>query len=248
MTALVALPFVGIQQRAASGNVFSDEGMARPRVRAVTDPPTVLARVPRDDADERETIVRIGTMSLAFIGTSTGWIGGIAMGCTFSPRVLIQLIWMRCPRVWSCFRERPNSRARRTVGSPLAIPRTSSTGVTGRCRGSRRRSQSAGYDSHRNPDSERPEVTVVAEPAPLGMATAWANQSLRVEITLQTRGDRCCRPRVLRLRSQSRSYHTTSSTLAIHEPYFQLSAVMARACRNPRSGLSRLVQAVYSAH
>jgi hypothetical protein len=45
MTAPVALPFVGVQPRAASRNGFGDEGAARPRVRVVSHPKALLARV-----------------------------------------------------------------------------------------------------------------------------------------------------------------------------------------------------------
>jgi hypothetical protein len=43
--------------------------------------------------------------------------------------------WMRCRRVWRGVRDPPHSRARRAVGSPVAIPRHNSTKVAGRCRG-----------------------------------------------------------------------------------------------------------------
>src|SRR5262245_25848639 len=52
MTALAALPFVGIRLRAASRNVFGDEGTASLRVRVVAHPKALLARVARDNAHE----------------------------------------------------------------------------------------------------------------------------------------------------------------------------------------------------
>src|SRR5262249_15632241 len=87
MTAPVALPFVGIQLRAASRQVFGDEGTARPRVRVIARPTALLARVARDDADNRRTIVGIGAVAFALIGASA-WRGvRIAMGrAVFPPR------------------------------------------------------------------------------------------------------------------------------------------------------------------
>jgi hypothetical protein len=42
--------------------------------------------------------------------------------------------WRRCRRGCRCVRDTPNSRPRRTVGSPLAIARRHRTSVAGRCR------------------------------------------------------------------------------------------------------------------
>jgi hypothetical protein len=85
MAATITLPFVGIEQGAAWGHVVGNESVAGLPIRMVTDPQALLARVARDDADNGGTIVRIGAVSLALIGASTGWIGGIAMGRTFFP-------------------------------------------------------------------------------------------------------------------------------------------------------------------
>jgi hypothetical protein len=52
MTAPVALPFVGVQLRAASRNVFGDEGPARQHIRVVAHPQAGLAGVARDAADD----------------------------------------------------------------------------------------------------------------------------------------------------------------------------------------------------
>jgi hypothetical protein len=48
--------------------------------------------------------------------------------------VSFKLVWIRCRKVCSYLRDRPNSRARRALGSPLAILRSNSTRVAGRCR------------------------------------------------------------------------------------------------------------------
>src|SRR3712207_112841 len=80
MTAPVALPFIGVQPRAASRNVVGDEATTRPRVRVVAHPQALLARVARDDADDGGPIVGIGAMAFALISTSTWRVTGIAMG------------------------------------------------------------------------------------------------------------------------------------------------------------------------
>jgi hypothetical protein len=85
MAATIALPFVGIEPRAARGHVVGHKGVAGLPVRVVADPPALLARVARDDADDGGTIVGIGAVPFALIGASTRWIGGIAMGRAFFP-------------------------------------------------------------------------------------------------------------------------------------------------------------------
>jgi hypothetical protein len=87
MTAPVALPFVGVQPRAASRKGFGDEGTARPRVRVVAHPQAWLARVARDEADAGGPIVGRGAVACALIGASTWRVTGIAMGrAVFPPR------------------------------------------------------------------------------------------------------------------------------------------------------------------
>jgi hypothetical protein len=85
MTAPVALPFIGVQSRAASRHVVGDQGPARPCIRVVAYPEALFARLARDDADDRGPIVGIGAVALALIGASTGWIRRIAMGRAFFP-------------------------------------------------------------------------------------------------------------------------------------------------------------------
>jgi hypothetical protein len=87
MTAPVAWPFVGVQPRTASHNVFIAEATARPSVRAVAYPKALLTRVARNDADEGRPIVGVGTVALALIGTSTWRVTGITVGrAVFPPR------------------------------------------------------------------------------------------------------------------------------------------------------------------
>jgi len=87
MTAAIALPFVGVQPRAASWDIFGDERVARPCVCVVAYPQALLARVPRNDADDGGPIVGIGAVPFALIGAPPGRIGGVAMrGAFFPPR------------------------------------------------------------------------------------------------------------------------------------------------------------------
>ena len=85
MATPVALPFVGVQPRAASRNGFGDEGTARPRVRVVAHPEALLTRVARNNADDGRPVVGIGAVPPPLIGAPPGRIGGIAVRCAFFP-------------------------------------------------------------------------------------------------------------------------------------------------------------------
>jgi hypothetical protein len=85
MTTPIALPFVGVQPRAARRKVFGDQGTARPRVGVVPYPQALLARVARDDADDGGPIVDIGAVAFPLIGAPPGRIRGVAMRCAFFP-------------------------------------------------------------------------------------------------------------------------------------------------------------------
>jgi hypothetical protein len=85
MAASVALPFVRVEDRAVPGEILSNQARAGVLIRTVTDPKALLARLARDNADDGGAVVRVGTMPPALIGAPTGWIGGIAMGCSFFP-------------------------------------------------------------------------------------------------------------------------------------------------------------------
>jgi hypothetical protein len=149
VTTVIALPFVRVQLRAVSQRVFGDEHLTSPPVRVVAQPQVRLARLTRDGTDDRATIVGRGAGAFALIGTSAWRVAKVAVGRFFPPAfwysssaskavptiilmgaVAFSQAWMRCRRVWSWFRDRPSSRARRAVGSLLAIPR-SSTRVSG---------------------------------------------------------------------------------------------------------------------
>jgi hypothetical protein len=79
VAAMITLPLVGVERRAASGDVVSHQVAAGVSVRMVVDPPALLARVPRDDADEGRASVRIRAMPCALIGAPAWGIGGVAM-------------------------------------------------------------------------------------------------------------------------------------------------------------------------
>jgi hypothetical protein len=134
MTPPRALPRIGVQPRTASWQGLDAEPMPRPPVRLVAHPQTRLACLTRTDPDDRGAIVGIGAMACALSGASAGRIGGGAMGrAVFPPRAdATRPPQRRCRRVWSGLRDSPHARARRAVGSPVAIPRSSSTSVAGR--------------------------------------------------------------------------------------------------------------------
>jgi hypothetical protein len=79
MASPMALPFIGIEQRAARRNMFRDQGRAGAHVGMVADPPALLSRVVRDDADNGRTIVGIRTVPSALIAAPPWRVGGIAM-------------------------------------------------------------------------------------------------------------------------------------------------------------------------
>jgi hypothetical protein len=85
MTPPVALPLIGIQLRAASRQVFDDEPVTSPPVRVVAHPQTLLARLTRDDTDDRGPIVGVGAMAFTPIGASAGRVIRVAMGRAFFP-------------------------------------------------------------------------------------------------------------------------------------------------------------------
>jgi hypothetical protein len=90
MTATIALPFGGIEPCAARGHVVGHEGVADLPVRMVTDPPALLARVARDDADEGGRCRALGAYWRA-AGVDR-WDRDAAC---FFPRVLVQLVRLK---------------------------------------------------------------------------------------------------------------------------------------------------------
>src|SRR5688572_22576194 len=85
MTAPVALPFISIEQRAPRGDVVSHQVTAGLPVCMVADPPALLARVARDDADDGRAIVGISAVPLALVGAAPGWIRRVRVRRAFFP-------------------------------------------------------------------------------------------------------------------------------------------------------------------
>jgi hypothetical protein len=82
----IALPLIGMELRAASGDVLRNQGRTGTPIGMVAHPEALLTRVPRDDADDGGPIVGIGAVPSPLIGMPPGRIGGIAMGRAFFPR------------------------------------------------------------------------------------------------------------------------------------------------------------------
>lgn len=158
-TAVSALPLVRVQGGTIRQAVLGDQGLAGARIRALAAPEARLARVPRHHPDAGGTLVGGGPVSLPLIGTPAGRLIGRTSGAGHhSGRGgLVQVAWRRCRRVCRCVRDTPNSRARRAVGSPLAIPRRNRTSGPAVAGCSRRRSPSAACRPPRRPDSGRPQ-------------------------------------------------------------------------------------------
>jgi hypothetical protein len=85
MAPSIALPLVGIELRAVSGDVLRNQCRAGMLISMVANPEALLARVPRDDTDNRRTIVGVGPMSSPLIRTPTGRIIGVRMRRAFFP-------------------------------------------------------------------------------------------------------------------------------------------------------------------
>jgi hypothetical protein len=85
MAAAITLPLIGIEPRAADRDVLRDQPRAGARIGVVTDPPALLARVARDDADDGRPIIGVGAVPFALIGAPPGRIRGISMRCAFFP-------------------------------------------------------------------------------------------------------------------------------------------------------------------
>jgi hypothetical protein len=85
MAPAIALPLVGIELRAVSGNVLRHQGRAGTPIGMVPNPEALLARIPRDETDNRRTIVGVGPMPSPLIGPPTGRIIGVRMRRAFFP-------------------------------------------------------------------------------------------------------------------------------------------------------------------
>jgi hypothetical protein len=219
----IALPLIGIEQRAARRKVLRDQGRAGARVCMVADPPALLPRLTRDHADDGWAVIGIGTVPLPFIGTSAWRIARVAMGRTFFPQrsgrvhrpqrrcrpspwwVRSRPSWLGCAAVAcgaACVRHPIPAR-----GVPWTGPWQSRAAAAPRWLGagafSRRRSPLAGCNNPGRPDSGRPE-------SGLGRGTGAARGAHSVGISVHPGGDavrakacRCCHPVTRRSESLS---------------------------------------------
>jgi hypothetical protein len=81
----VALPLVGIELGAVSGDVLRDQGRAGMPISMVANPEALLTGVPRDDADNGWTIVGVGPVPSPLSGPPTRRIIRVRMGGAFFP-------------------------------------------------------------------------------------------------------------------------------------------------------------------
>jgi hypothetical protein len=153
VAAMIALPRVKREPRAVGWNVVGHQRVAGPRVRVITHPDPRLTRLPRDHPAEGGRALASVPGPWRLWPRRRGGSAGSRWGGLVFPRVLVQRIrleggashprcrgvacswaWRRGRRVGSGCRARPNSRAKRAVGAPLASPRRSNPSVAGRCR------------------------------------------------------------------------------------------------------------------
>jgi hypothetical protein len=85
MAATIALPFVRVQDRAGAWDILGNQAVAGTLVRVIANPATLFARLSRDHADNRGTIVRRGAVPSPLIGPPPGWVIGSRMGRAFFP-------------------------------------------------------------------------------------------------------------------------------------------------------------------
>jgi hypothetical protein len=81
----IALPLVGIELRAVNRDVLRYQCCAGTPISMVANPEALLTGVPRDDADNRRTVVGVCPMPSPLIGPPPGRILGVRMGRAFFP-------------------------------------------------------------------------------------------------------------------------------------------------------------------
>jgi len=81
----LALPFIGIELGAVSGDVLRNQCRAGMPISMVANPEALLACVPRDEADNGWAIVGVGPVPSALIGPPTRRIIRVRMGGAFFP-------------------------------------------------------------------------------------------------------------------------------------------------------------------
>jgi hypothetical protein len=86
MAAVIALPFISVQDRALQWDILGDQVSARVPVRMVAHPKTLLPRLARDNTNDGRSIIGIGAVPPPFIGPAARRVAGVAMGRTFFPQ------------------------------------------------------------------------------------------------------------------------------------------------------------------
>ena len=152
MTAPAALPFVGVQPRAATG-MFSPmrgrhvRGSAWSATQKRCSPVSrAMLMMGADQGQRGGGLGAYGHVDVAGRTVAMGVLVFPACRCSSSASnavpvitsagaVSFRFVCTRWRSVCSCLRDIPNSRAKRAVGSPLAMPRSRRTSVAGLLRG-----------------------------------------------------------------------------------------------------------------
>jgi hypothetical protein len=240
----VALPLIGIELGAVSGDVLRDQGRAGMPLSLVANPEARLTGVPRDDTDNGWTIVGVGPVPSPLIGPPTRRIVRGRMGCAvFPPRIgTARRPQRRCP-AW------PQSGRSRSRGLGYAAARDGAVGVTASTRvpggpwvhpsqsraatvpgslaadgSSRRRYRLARCHSPRSPDTGRPENGPGHGTAADGGSRSAGILSLLGGGGVPARGCSGHRPTSRFLGSRSYWDLTTCCTVATYEPKFYIQS------------------------
>ena len=239
MATPITRPFIRIEQRATGGHVVGDQVRAGLSVRMVTDPPALLSRVPRDNTDDRRPIVRIGAVPLTLIGAPPGRIRRVTVRRAFFPPRSGTTRQPRrpCPSSGRSGRMHSDGPEYAAVaygavgvtapthvpGGPSILPWQSRVAGVPAWRvvaaSFRRQSLSTACNSHDRRDSDRPESSLAPG---IGVAPYLDNAGIAGRPgggAVRAKACRCSHPVTRQLGSQSWGDHTTSSTVATHEPY-----------------------------
>jgi hypothetical protein len=238
MAPMVTLPFIGVEDRALPRDILCDAVSTCALVRMVTYPKTLLPCVPRDDADDRWTIVGVGPMPFPLVGTPPGRIRGVEMRRTFFPR---RFGTVRPPQR-RCRSSRRSARSH-SNGLGCAAARYGAACVRGlahapgvpwarlwRCRAapargwpgaagfSQRPSRSAVYSTPHRPDTGRPESVPVRGTGAVRRAHSAGIQIPGGGAIVPAKEYRCYRPSARQSGNPSCDQNSTFRTVITHEP------------------------------
>jgi hypothetical protein len=206
----------------------------------VAHPPALLARVGRDDTDDRRAIVGIRPMPLALVGAAPGWVGRVRVRrALFPPRFGTA----RRPRR-PCLASHRSGRSHsgglesaaagcgavsataliRGRGAPWAHPWqyhvTATPASPGAAVSFRRPFPSAGYSSPHRPDSGKPGNALGRGTRGVRGIYSAGRRAHAGGGGVPAKSCTCCHLEARQSESQSWDYGSTSSTLAAHEPHF----------------------------